>query len=264
MIYRPLGSTGLQVSLVALGTVKFGRLTDLKYPQPFARPDDETLRRLFLKALDLGINLFDTAPAYGDSEHRLGRLLSLSSTPVYVATKVGESYDGGVSRHDFSAAHTRLSVERSLRRLGRERLDLVCIHSDGNDVAIIEQQEVVGTLMALRQEGLVGAIGLSGKTPEGIYAAIRAGLDVVMATVHPGYTDELPAIAAAHQAGLGVLVKKALRSGHAAAESLRDTAARPGVSSIVIGTINPDHLTQNVRLLDTPDQKDTAPNRSTH
>jgi len=249
VIYRSLGRTGMQVSLLALGTVKFGRVDGLQYPTAFNRPDDEALITLFKRALDLGITLFDTAPAYGDSEARLGRLLTLTSTPLVIATKVGEAFDGGVSRHDFSASHTRMSVERSLRRLRREQLDVVCIHSDGNDVANIEQQEVLQTLVDLKQAGLIRAIGLSGKSAEGIFAAVRAALDVVMATVHPGYEAELPAIATAHAAGLGVLVKKAMQSGHASPAALRDAARIPGVSSIVSGTLNPDHLAVNVAML---------------
>lgn len=239
----------MRVSLLALGTVKFGRTDGLKYPTAFERPDDEHLDRLFKRALDLGINMFDTAPAYGDSEARLGRLLGMTSLPLIIATKVGEEFDEGVSRHDFSASHTRMSVERSLRRLGREQLDLVCIHSDGNDVVNLEQQEVLQTLVELKKAGLIRAIGLSGKSAEGIFGAVRAGLDVVMATVHPGYDAELPAIAAAHAAGLGVLIKKAMRSGHASPTALRDAAGIPGVSSIVTGTLNPEHLAANASLL---------------
>ncbi len=249
MIYRALGNTGIQVSLLALGTVKFGRIDGLKHPATFERPDDETLSTLFKRALDLGITVFDTAPAYGDSEARLGRLLAMTSMPLVITTKVGEEFEGGVSRHDFSATHTRMSVERSLRRLRREQLDLVCIHSDGNDVVNLEQHEVLPTLIELKRAGLIRAIGLSGKSADGILAAVRASVDVVMATVYPGYDAELPAIATAHAAGLGVLVKKAMHSGHASPAALRNAAKIPGVSSIVTGTLNPDHLTENAGLL---------------
>ncbi len=249
MIYRSLGNTGIQVSLLALGTVKFGRVDGLKYPTAFDRPDDEALTALFKRALDLGITVFDTAPAYGDSESRLGRLLAMTRTPLVVATKVGEEFAGGVSRHDFSANHTRMSVERSLQRLRREQLDLVCIHSDGNDLVNLEQREVLPTLVELKRAGLIRAIGLSGKSADGILAAVRASVDVVMATVYPGYDAELAAIATAYAAGLGVLVKKAMHSGHASPAALRDAAKIPGVSSIVTGTLNPDHLAANAGLL---------------
>lgn len=83
---------------------------------------------------DLGINLIDTAPAYGRSEERLGPLLRGQRQEWVIVSKVGEEFADGVSRHDFSAAHTRLSVERSLQRLETDFIDLVLVHSDGNDL----------------------------------------------------------------------------------------------------------------------------------
>ena len=75
---RPLGNTGMTVSVLGLGTVKLGRNQAVKYPEPFELPDDAQARRLIDRARDLGINLLDTAPAYGTSEERLGRLLLVS------------------------------------------------------------------------------------------------------------------------------------------------------------------------------------------
>ena len=72
---RRLGRTGIEVGVLGLGTVKFGRDQGLKYPRGFTIPDDRAVRALLDLARDLGINLLDTAPAYGDSEARLGRLL---------------------------------------------------------------------------------------------------------------------------------------------------------------------------------------------
>ena len=89
-------------------------------------------------ARDLGINLIDTAPAYGRSEERLGPLLRGQRQDWVIVSKVGEEFADGLSRHDFSAAHTRMSVERSLQRLETDFIDLVLVHSDGNDMAILE------------------------------------------------------------------------------------------------------------------------------
>ncbi|MFW8341556.1 aldo/keto reductase, partial [Klebsiella pneumoniae] len=69
---RPLGSTGLRVSPLGLGTVKLGRDQGVKYPNGFRIPDDQQARELLYLARELGINLIDTAPAYGVSEERLG------------------------------------------------------------------------------------------------------------------------------------------------------------------------------------------------
>ncbi|MFP3498805.1 aldo/keto reductase, partial [Pseudomonas sp. SIMBA_059] len=84
-----------------------------------------------------------------------------------IVSKVGEEFDSGQSHFDFSAARTRRSVERSLRRLETDRIELVLVHSDGNDLAILEQQEVYQTLAELKQEGKILGFGLSGKTVAG-------------------------------------------------------------------------------------------------
>lgn len=70
-LHRPLGDTGLAVSPLGLGTVKFGRDQGVKYPSGFTIPDDREAADLLALARDLGINLIDTAPAYGRSEERL-------------------------------------------------------------------------------------------------------------------------------------------------------------------------------------------------
>ena len=126
--HRPLGSTGLMVSPLGLGTVKLGRDQGVKYPNGFTIPDDDDARRLLKMARELGINLIDTAPAYGRSEERLGPLLRGQRDQWVIVSKVGEEFDNGQSRHDFSAEHTRRSVERSLQRLETEVIDLVLVH----------------------------------------------------------------------------------------------------------------------------------------
>ena len=72
---RQLGQTGIEMSVLGLGTVKFGRNEGVKYPESFDIPDDAALADLLSIAKDLGINTLDTAPAYGTSEERLGGLL---------------------------------------------------------------------------------------------------------------------------------------------------------------------------------------------
>lgn len=74
-LHRPLGSTGLNVSPLGLGTVKLGRDRGVKYPSGFRIPDDQQAQMLLRMARDMGINLIDTAPAYGTSEERPGPLL---------------------------------------------------------------------------------------------------------------------------------------------------------------------------------------------
>ena len=239
MVPRALGRTGLRVSPIGLGTVKVGRNTDVKYPAPFALPSDEEVARLFETAERLGINLIDTAPAYGESEIRVARFAS----NFVVCTKAGERYDGA-SRFDFSPDAIRASAEESLKRLGR--IDLLLLHSDGNDLKNLTT--ALPALQQLKADGKVRAIGLSAKTQEGILEAVNT-VDVVMAPYSMTDKSRGAALQIAHDAGLGVIVIKALDSGHAAdpEDAIRFVLKKPYVDSVVIGTLNLEHLEAAVR-----------------
>jgi aryl-alcohol dehydrogenase-like predicted oxidoreductase len=158
---RMLGNTGLEVSLLGLGTVKLGRTEAVKYPEPYSLPDDRTVRRLLDTAADLGINLLDTAPAYGTSESRLGALLRGRRNDWLIATKVGEIFENGRSSYDFTPEFARSSVKGSLQRLHTDHLDMVLIHSDGRDLAILEQMGTLDCLMDLKERGWIRAVGIS-------------------------------------------------------------------------------------------------------
>ncbi|HOB61639.1 MAG TPA: aldo/keto reductase [Candidatus Competibacteraceae bacterium] len=257
MELRALGRSGLQVSPLGLGTVKFGRNQGVKYPRPFELPSDQDMLTLLELAWDLGINLLDTAPAYGESEERLGRLLRRCRRDWVIVTKVGEEFHAGESHFDFSATATRASVERSLRRLGVATLDAVLIHSNGDDLAILEREGALSTLLDLKQAGLIRTVGMSTKTVAGGLRAL-AHCDLVMVTYNLSQRDELPVIRAAQAAGRGVLIKKGLLSGHLdqaagddpALAALAAIYAEPGVGSVVVGTLNPDHLRANAAAVE--------------
>ncbi|WP_443690444.1 aldo/keto reductase [Pseudomonas sp.] len=252
-LHRPLGSTGLRVSPLGLGTVKLGRDQGVKYPNGFTIPDDREAQMLLKLARDLGINLIDTAPAYGTSEERLGPLLRGQRQEWVIVSKVGEEFEGGQSRHDFSAEHTRLSVERSLKRLETDFIDLVLVHSDGNDLAVLNDSGVYQALAELKQQGKIRGYGFSGKTVEGSLLALREG-DCAMVTYNLNEQSEKPVLDYAASHGKAILVKKALASGHVCLSPGVDPVqasfellfAHPGVASAIVGTINPLHLAHNV------------------
>ncbi|MBX3364565.1 MAG: aldo/keto reductase [Phycisphaeraceae bacterium] len=255
MDIRPLGSTGLRVSVLGLGTVKFGRDRQVNYATPFRIPDDDEAAALLAAAAEEGINLIDTAPAYGLSEHRLGTLLRGQRDRWVIVTKAGEEFIDGRSRFDFSPAAIRASVERSLRRLQTDRIDAVLIHSDGRDVELIEHTGAIESLTRLREEGKIVALGMSTKTSEGSHRAL-ACCDVLMVTLSDTHRDELTTIRAAHAAGVGILIKKSLAGGHnlstdaaGVPAAWRLALAEPGVSSIIVGTANPTHLRSNARAV---------------
>lgn len=254
MEYRQLGVAGLQVSVLGLGTVKFGRNQQVKYPAGFEIPDDKQVTDILALAAELGINLIDTAPAYGSSEERLGQLLPNKNDWV-VVTKVGESFENGQSTFDFSAGATRKSIENSLKRLRREFVDVVLVHSDGNDMDIINNEGVLPELQKLKEQGLIRAYGMSTKTLQGGMWVVE-NCDVVMATCNLNDHQDLPIIARAHELQKGVLVKKGLQSGHAdktaggagVEKAIEFIFSHAGVSSVIVGTINPTHLRQNVEV----------------
>jgi aryl-alcohol dehydrogenase-like predicted oxidoreductase len=243
---RRLGTTGIELSPVGFGAFKIGRNEGIKYPAGYALPTDDEVAALIDGLLDLGINYFDTAPAYGTSEERLGRALGKRSRDAVISTKVGETFEGGRSRYDFSAEGIRESVGRSLRRLGRDVLDLVFIHSNGRDLEILNDTVAVPTLEALRDEGLVRAIGLSGKTIEGARAAL-AWADAIMIEYHLQDRSHEPVLGEAAAAGVGVVVKKPLASGHLdPPAAIRFVLADPAVASVVVGTLSLDHMRANL------------------
>ena len=252
-LHRPLGALGINVSPLGLGTVKLGRDQGVKYPNGFKIPDDVEAQMLLKIARDLGINLIDTAPAYGRSEERLGPLLRGQRQDWVIVSKVGEEFEAGQSRHDFSAAHTRLSVERSLQRLETDFIDLVLVHSDGNDLHVLNECAVYQTLTELKREGKIRGFGFSGKTVEGGLLALQQG-DCAMVTYNLNEQGEKPVLdyAAAHNKA--VLVKKALASGHVCLSPGVDPVRasfellfeHPGVTGAIVGTINPLHLAHNV------------------
>lgn len=252
-LYRPLGDSGLIVSPLGLGTVKLGRDQGVKYPNGFTIPDDDAARDLLSQARELGINLIDTAPAYGTSEERLGPLLRGQREEWVIVNKVGEEFINGQSSFDFSAKHARFSLERSLKRLETDRIDLLLVHSDGNDVAILRDSGIYEALAEFKREGKIRAFGLSGKTVEGGLLALEQG-DCAMVTYNLTEQSEKPVLDYAARHGKGILVKKALASGHAALREGQDpiqasfelVLRHPGVSAAIVGTINPQHLAANV------------------
>ena len=262
---KRLGRTDMEISTFGLGTVKFGRNQSLKYPTAFELPNDNQLRDLIACARDFGVNLLDTAPAYGYSEERIGDLLKKERQNWVISTKVGEEFTpdkfnpDGNSYFDYSAKHTRLSVERSLRRLRTDYLDLVLIHSDGNDVHILRDTPVIQTLQQLKQEGWIRAFGISSKTPEGSLLATEM-CDAVMMVYTSNYQEEEATIAKSAQQHVAVLLKKVLGSGHICHDAPPDPRPQddkvqaaldfaythPGVTSAIIGTVNLQHLRDNL------------------
>ena len=161
MQHRPLGAKGPMVSAIGLGAMSFGGLFG---------PTDEAASLACLDAmLEEGITLLDTANIYGMgiSETVIGSWLRSRRPQVTLATKAG-IVSGPPRRIDNSANYLRAELEASLRRLGRDHVDLFYIHRREQDRPL---DEVIGTLTRLIEEGKIGGYGLSEVAPSTIRSA---------------------------------------------------------------------------------------------
>lgn len=239
-------TTDIMLSTLGLGTVKFGRNEGVKYPHGFDLPSEEDLAKLLALTKDLGINTLDTAPAYGQSEERLGRLLNGQRQDWVIIGKAGEEFENGVSHYNFTPEHVEYSLHRSLKRLNTDYLDIFLIHSDGNDLEILSD-DLINAMQGLKQSGLVRAIGASTKTIGGGIMALD-NFDTVMVSYNPDYLVEKPVLDYAQSIGKSVILKKVLSSGHSRApsEALKFALSHPAVASAIVGTITPNNLRNNV------------------
>ena len=252
-----LPQTECSFSALSLGTVKFGRNQSVKYPQQFSMPSDQDLTNLLAVCLELGISTFDTAPAYGIAEERLGKLLKGQRQQFEIISKAGESYcpTSNSSKYDFSIKALNTQLEQSLRLLNTDYLDCWMLHSNGNDVANLSD-EVIQCLLDARQAGKVKSVGLSGKTVAGGEIALRY-FDTLMMTRNLQYQEEDSLLELAQILDKKVFLKKIFNSGWIVEQAKLDKQQAmfdtfnhcfnsPQVCSAIIGTINPTHLKENV------------------
>jgi 1-deoxyxylulose-5-phosphate synthase len=156
MEYVRLGSSGLKVSRLCLGCMSFGSGFNWMLPE---EPSFAIVRR----ALDLGVNFFDTADVYssGESERILGRALKTFGVPrddVVVATKVYHPMGPGPNQQGLSRKHIFQSIDASLQRLGLDYVDLYQIHRFDLDTPI---EETLEALAQLARDGKVRYLGAS-------------------------------------------------------------------------------------------------------
>ena len=206
MRYRPLGRTGIQVSPYALGALMFAT--------SMGNAPEESAR-IIHKALNAGINLIDTADAYGDSEEVVGKALGAIKArrdDIVVATKFGRPTGQDPNWQGASRRWIRVTtVENSLRRLQTDRIDLYQLHRPDPDTDI---EETLSALTDLVRGGKVRAIGASGTPASDIvdarWVAQRRGLER-FSTEQPVYSllnrgierEVLPTI---QRFGMGALV----------------------------------------------------------
>jgi len=159
--YRNLGSSGLKVSVICLGAMTF---TEKGWRSAGTMSFSE-IKKVVDYAVDSGVNFFDTADIYGfgESEHLLGRALGNKKNDVIIATKVRGVMDEhdpnnrGLSRH-----HIFRSVDQSLKRLGRDYIDLYQLHWWDNHTPIEETLEALNDLVRIGKVRYIGVSDFAG------------------------------------------------------------------------------------------------------
>jgi aryl-alcohol dehydrogenase-like predicted oxidoreductase len=256
MQLRSLGKTGLTVSTLGFGCGNVGGL--------IIRGTPAERERAVARAIELGINYFDTAPSYGDgqSEQNLGQVLKALKPKVYVGTKFRVD---GSDLADIPAAVAR-SLEASLRRLGLERVDLLQLHNrieparGGGAVSLKDVlSEIVPAVRKLVQQGKVGFCGITalGATPA-LHQAVDSGaIDTAQVcynllnpsagvAVPPGFPaqDFGNLLGRTRERRMGVIVIRALAAGALTGVEARHPIAVPTVDPIATA---PDYRTDVTR-----------------
>jgi len=209
MKYNPLGKTGMSVSRLSFGASALGAV--------FHPVDEAQAIKAVHAALDLGINYFDVAPAYGAtlSESVLGKALhGIARDRYYLSTKVGKYTAPGSYGNDelnYSRARIRASLDESAARLGTEYFDIIHIHDieyqdrKHTEWALTEGYE---TVQELKREGRIGNVSF-GIYPMDLWKRIFTSIEIDAALVHNHYclndTRMLELLPIAAEKGIGIV-----------------------------------------------------------
>jgi aryl-alcohol dehydrogenase-like predicted oxidoreductase len=268
VLRRDFGKTGIRVSVLGLGGSEIGA----------ARTSQRDVNRIVGAALEAGINVIDTAECYGDSEDKIGRAVGHRRDSCYLFTKCG--HPGGVwNRLRFSAWDAKLlrsTIDRSLKRLRTDHLDLLQLH--GCPEMILRRGDVIHVLAKAKQAGKVRFIGYSGDDGAALYAVKCEAFDALQVSVNiADQTAIAKVLPVAGEYQLGVIAKRPIANvswltnyvgtysrrlnrlrydflklpvAQSAAFALRFTLTCPGVHTAIVGTTKPDHILKNTNSLD--------------
>lgn len=224
MEYRTIGRTGPRVSRICLGTNNFGRQLDAAKS-----------KAVISKAIDLGVNVIDTANIYtgGRSEEIIGEAIRGNRSQVLIATKVGMAVAEGPGMTGLSRRHIEWQIGESLKRLRTDYVDIYYMHRFDPETPL---EETLSTLDALVKQGKVRFVGASNFTPEQLDEAMKVceRLDLAIpAVVQPEYNmlsrdPEAGLFPYCAARGLGVFTYSPLLGGFLTGKYAKGSAPPPG------------------------------------
>lgn len=265
---RPYGKTDMKVSILGLGAAEIG----------LEGVETAVAEKLLGTALDAGLNLIDTAECYGTSEELIGKTVSHRRDDYYLFTKCGHA--SGLDFEDWDPRLLEQSIDRSLKRLHTDYVDVIHLHSCSEEM--LRRGEVIEVLKRAKEQGKTRYIGYSGDHQAALYA-IRTGVfDSLETSLNIADQEAIQlTLPEAARRGMGVTVKRpianaAWRTGQkpkspyrhtywdrlqklqydflngeledSIGKALRFTLSVPGVSTAIVGTSKPDRWVQNARL----------------
>ncbi|MDP3507672.1 MAG: aldo/keto reductase [Candidatus Melainabacteria bacterium] len=212
MKYRDFGNTGIKVSEIGFGCWAIG---GNDHGNSYGPTTDKSSTDAINKALELGLNFFDTADVYGwgHSEELLGKALRGKRDRVVIATKVGADFYQGTGFQTFTPDYIRFALEKSLTRLNTDYIDVYQLHNP--PLKLISKEETFATLRELKKEGKIRAFGVSVFTPiEGITAINVGQPDCVQITYNIfSCRPEEQLLPRAFETGCAIIAREPLANG---------------------------------------------------
>ncbi|MGE5755787.1 MAG: aldo/keto reductase [Planctomycetaceae bacterium] len=267
---RPFGTTDMHVGVLGFGGGEIG----------FEQASADVVARLLDDALDAGLNVIDTAECYLRSEELIGQAVARRREDFYLFTKCGHPERPGEG--DWRPDSLLRSIERSLRRLQTDRLDLVQLHSCSEEE--LRQGDVIAALGRAREKGYSRYIGYSGDGPAARYAVECGAFDALQTSVSIADQEAIDlTLPLARARRIGVIAKRPIANAawryaeaptiayhqpywerlrrldydflrddpqRAVSIALRFTLSIPGVHTAIVGTTKPGRWRENAALLE--------------
>ena len=265
---RRFGQTDMNVTVLGFGGSEIGNASA------------ELVDRLLNSALDAGINVIDTAECYEQSEELIGKAASNRRDELFLFTKCG--HPRGVGSQDWSRGSILDSVQRSLKRLQTDHLDLIQLH--GASETAMKDGDAIVALETAREKGLARYIGYSGDSQSARYAVHCGAFDALQTSISLADQEAITlTLPLAREKNMGVIAKRPLanvawrtahrpiRSYHhqywerlrklhydfiddgtieeSVATALRFTLTVPGVHTAIVGTTKPERWQQNAKMI---------------